>query len=351
MIKIFNKYLIKRSFYFSFFILMVFGVLDSIFIFISELENASPQYDIFSILRYVIYSLPHNLIDFIEGACLLGVMLSLGLSHQEGNLNVLRSAGEPPLIIILMSSIGALILTMSLLVLDEISFRNLYLNAEVNKNILSKKDNSNNNNDIKWIKSGNSYLSFENIISDDIYQAKLIKIDKKEIAYSIQSDIAFIDNKEIVFNENSNYKNFKDKENKNYKELFEIPIQSRVTFNNISNLGLYEISVYRNLFKESNIDSDALFKLHLDKAFYKLIFLPISILILIIYFGSLIFTSLRESTVGGRIIVAVLGAFLFKLFQDLSIGVFISYSMPVFIGVILPSVILLLMSISSYKKI
>ncbi len=350
MIKIFNKYLIKRSFYFSFFILMVFGVLDSIFIFISELENASPQYDIFSILRYVIYSLPHNLIDFIEGACLLGVMLSLGLSHQEGNLNVLRSAGEPPLRIILMSSIGALILTMSLLVLDEISFRNLYLNAEINKNILSKKDNSN-NNDIKWIKSGNSYLSFENIISDDIYQAKLIKIEKKEIAYSIKSDVAFIDNKEIVFNENSNYKNFKDKENKNYKELFEIPIQSRVTFNNISNLGLYEISVYRNLFKESNIDSDALFKLHLDKAFYKLIFLPISILILIIYFGSLIFTSLRESTVGGRIIVAVLGAFLFKLFQDLSIGVFISYSMPVFIGVILPSVILLLMSISSYKKI
>ena len=351
MIKIFNKYLIKRSFYFSFFILMIFGVLDSIFIFISELENASPQYDIFSILGYVIYSLPHNLIDFIEGACLLGVMLSLGLSHQEGNLNVLRSAGESPLRIILMSSIGALILTMSLLALDEISFRNLYLNAEVNKNILSKKDNSNNNNDIKWIKSGNSYLSFENIISDDIYQAKLIKIDKKEIAYSIQSDIAFIDNKEIVFNENSNYKNFKDKENKNYKELFEIPIQSRITFNNISNLGLYEISAYRNLFKESNIGSDILFKSHLDKAFYKLIFLPISILILIIYFGSLIFTSLRESTVGGRIIIAVLGAFLFKLFQDLSIGIFISYSLPVFIGVILPSVILALMSISSYKKI
>lgn len=350
MIKIFNKYLIKRSFYFSFFILMVFGVLDSIFIFISELENASLQYDIFSILGYVIYSLPHNLIDFIEGACLLGVMLSLGLSHQEGNLNVLRSAGEPPLRIILMSSIGALILTMSLLVLDEISFRNLYLNAEVNKNILSKKNNSN-NNDIKWIKSGNSYLSFENIISNNIYQAKLIKIDKKEIAYSIQSDIAFIDNKEIVFNENSNYKNFKDKENKNYKELFEIPIQSRITFNNISNLGLYEISAYRNLFKESNIDSDILFKSHLDKAFYKLIFLPISILILIIYFGSLIFTSLRESTFGGRIIVAVLGAFLFKLFQDLSIGIFISYSLPVFIGVIMPSVILALMSISSYKKI
>ena len=231
---------------------MVFGALDSIFNFISELENTSPQYGILNILKYVIYSLPHNLIDFIEGACLLGVMLSLGLSHQEGNLNVLRSAGEPPLKIILMSSIGALILTMSLLVLDEISFRNLYLNAEVNKNLLSQKDNSN-DSDIKWIKSGNSYLSFDNIISDDIYKAKLIKIDKNEIAYSIQADTARINDKEIIFNDNSNYKNFTDKENKNYKESFEIPIQSRITFNNINNLGLYEINSYRNFFKESNL--------------------------------------------------------------------------------------------------
>ena len=37
--------------------------------------------------------MPHNLLDFLEGACLLGVMIALGLSHQEGNLNVLRTAG------------------------------------------------------------------------------------------------------------------------------------------------------------------------------------------------------------------------------------------------------------------
>ena len=41
MIKIFNKYLIKRSFYFSLSILLIFGLLDSIFILISELEKNS----------------------------------------------------------------------------------------------------------------------------------------------------------------------------------------------------------------------------------------------------------------------------------------------------------------------
>ena len=93
MIKIFNIYLIKRSFYFSFTILIFFGLLDSIFTFISELENISPQFNIFIIFKHVIFSMPHNCVQFLEGACLLGVILALGISHQEGNLNVLRSAG------------------------------------------------------------------------------------------------------------------------------------------------------------------------------------------------------------------------------------------------------------------
>ena len=72
---------------------------------------------------------------------------------------------------------------------------------------------------------------------------------------------------------------------------------------------------------------------------------------LVIYFGSLIFTSLRDSTLGGRILVAVIGAFIYKLIQDLSIGLFISYGLPVLIGVLIPSIILIAFSIFSYKKI
>ena len=66
---------------------------------------------------------------------------------------------------------------------------------------------------------------------------------------------------------------------------------------------------------------------------------------------TLIFTSLRDSTLGGRIVVAVIGTFIYKLIQDLSIGVFISYGLPVLIGVLIPSIILIAFSIFSYKKI
>ena len=76
--------------------------------------------------------------DFVEGASLLGVMIALGLSNQEGNLNTLRTAGKSPMNIVFVSSIGALILSASLLMFDEIVFRKTFVKAEVER-IKSKK--------------------------------------------------------------------------------------------------------------------------------------------------------------------------------------------------------------------
>ena len=52
-----------------------------------------------------------------------------------------------------------------------------------------------------------------------------------------------------------------------------------------------------------------------------------------------------------RITVAVFGAFIYKLLQDLSIGIFISYNLPMLFGVILPAMILALLSLDAYRKI
>ena len=101
----------------------------------------------------------------------------------------------------------------------------------------------------------------------------------------------------------------------------------------------------------SNLQEDILFKAHLDKAYYKKLFYPFSVLAILIFFGSFIFGSLRDSSPGSRIVLAVLGGFLYRISQDLSASIFISYNLPILIGVVIPACILVLISIYSYKKI
>ena len=97
-----------------------------------------------------------DLLNFLKVLALLGFMVALGISHQEGNLNVLRSNGLSPIKIILISSLGSMIVVLSILAMDEIAFREMHINSKVEKDsLLARLLKS--KSKFQWIKQ-NDYL-------------------------------------------------------------------------------------------------------------------------------------------------------------------------------------------------
>jgi len=350
--KIFNKYLVKRSFLISIFIFIIFAILDTAFNFISELENLSIDYTFFYALKHAFISMPHRSIEFLEGACLLGFMVALGISHQEGNLNVLRSNGLSPIKIILISSLGSMIVVLSILAMDEIAFREMHIKSKVEKDSLLGQATQEQSK-FQWIKQNDYLLGYTNVIGSLILNPRLIKVDSdiEKVNYFKSAKSAKIIENGITFDQGLLVEgNPSSDEITNY-EIFSFPLVATIPFSDIDSLSLDRIASYRSLMIESSLDEDVLFKAHLDKSFYKKIFYPFSVLAIMIFFGSFIFGSLRDSSPGSRIVFAVFGGFLYRIFQDLSISISISYSLPILIGVIAPASILLILSIYSYKRI
>ena len=350
MIKIFHGYLIKRSFLISLLIFILFTTLDLVFSLMSELENLSEEYNFYNVFLYVLSVSPSNAINFLEGACLLGVMISLGISHQEGNLNVLRSSGESPLKIVLISSLGPIFLIFLFLSSNELFLKDIKTDAEINKNLTvqSKEKNSQNNN---WIKDQDSFLTYSYMKDSFIYKVKFIKTDDGKVLYFKMADSAEIIKNQIKFDETMQYHFFEGNGIENNYEEFKFPLITKMPFARVENLKTSEIINAQKFIETSSKKEDKLFIAHLEKSFYKNIFQPISILCLIVFFGSFIFSSLRDVTPASRIVLSVVGAFIYKVFQDFTISFSIATNLSVLIGVIAPALLLLIMSIFFYRRI
>jgi lipopolysaccharide export LptBFGC system permease protein LptF len=243
-----------------------------------------------------------------------------------------------------------MILVFSFLLMDELAFREIHLNSQIEKSLkLSSSQEVSSN--IQWVKDENLLISYTNITSDTIFNVKFVKLASNKVLYFKTASSAKISKNRIIFDDTLLFHSFNGQSNTGAFEDFLFPLVARVSFNDIENLSIGDVRKYRLLLRGNLVKEDQLFRMHLDKSFYKRIFYPFSILAIIIFFGSFIFSSLRDSSPASRIVLAVVGGFVYKVIQDFSISFFISFSYPIFIGVIAPAILLLIASTYLYKKI
>ena len=74
---------------------------------------------------------PHKGLQYLESSMLIGTLITLTLLNQQGNLVFLRSLGLSPLKIVLIAGMGPVILSLSILLMDEFIFTGISQNSDI----------------------------------------------------------------------------------------------------------------------------------------------------------------------------------------------------------------------------
>ena len=197
---IYITYLIKRSLAITCFVFGLFILVDFLFNLIGELEDLSLTYTFIKAFNFSLLSIPDRAYAFIEGSCLLGFMIAMGLSQEEGNLNVLRSSGISPLKIVILSSIGPLSIAFFFLLGSEFLFKEIGNKAEINKAIATSSSNSTQEESV-WLIDGNKFLNFERKIGDQIFGVQYFELKNNKVMLAQMASSAKIKNSEIKFDD------------------------------------------------------------------------------------------------------------------------------------------------------
>ena len=185
-----------------------------------------------------------------------------------------------------------------------------------------------------------------------LYDVSLIKVINNEVIFSATANEALIEKNYILLKEPYNYKNFKIDKNVSEKILFNFPKILQLSSTNIKNLTLIEqIDYLSEIEADSALSIDSVFKSDLEKNIFKTIFLPISAIAIMLLAGSLTFGSLRDSSMGTRIIIGVIFSFIYNVVQDLTLSIFITYSLSIIFAVFLPILIVSFLSFLIYRRI
>lgn len=299
-------------------ILVITG-LDVIFALVDEMQNLKNSYQITQAFQYVAVTIPKRIYEFLSLSVLLGCLVGLGMLANNSELTIMRAAGLSILRISWLAIKPALLVICIGTMLGEYVVPHTEGFAHSQRALAKSGDKSLNSKDGYWHREANNYMHFNAVMSGGvIYGINQYQFNEnRELQYSRYASRAIFQGdhwvlQSVVVTEFSNNK----VEQKTYPtlvwnteltpELLQLQI---IQPENLSIKGLYQYTAYLS---EQGLNT----KKYLI-AYWKKIFQPLAMVVMVLVAISCIFGPLRSVTTGFRIFSGVILGLLFKYTEDL----------------------------------
>ena len=333
LVGIFSRHIIVRTFVITLLVFLGITFLDLIFSIIGDTEDLNEEFTLNDLIFTTLYRLFHDSMDYVQGSCLLGALISLGLFKRDGNLTIIRSNGLSPIKISLIFALGPIIFSLLMISLDNKLFIQAANHAETFNSQISRDKL-----DIKfsWIKDGNKILRYSQKRESEILNPTLILLDEndsvKEIISSEKAEVSDV----LIKIDNSEFK-------------FSLPKNKNLDRSTVKNIPIGSLKTYLIGSQESKLEGKE--KNFIIIEILKRILLPISALLLILTASMLFFRDQRNNSFGSFVVGGFLGAFIFNLTQEFFFSMSLTIQSNIVAISLMPYLLLLVIFYLTYKRI
>jgi len=333
LVGIFSRHIIARTFVITLLVFLGITFLDLIFSIIGDAEDLNEEFTFNDLIFTTLYRLFHDSMDYVQGSCLLGALISLGLFKRDGNLTIIRSNGLSPIKISLIFALGPIIFSLLMISLDNKLFIQAANHAETFNSQISRDKI-----DImsSWIKDEDKILRYSQKRESEILNPTLILLDEndsvKEVISSEKAEVSDA----LIKIDNSEFR-------------FYLPKDKNLNRSTVKNIPIGSLKTYLRGSEETKLEDKE--KNFIIVEILKRILLPISALLLILTASMLFFRDQRNNSFGSYVVGGFLGAFIFNLTQEFFFSMSLTIQSNIVAISLMPYLLLLIIFYITYKRI
>lgn len=335
-------------------VLIILTAIYVIFAFAGETGKiGQADYTIWRALEYSLYLIPLRLYQLFPLSMLLGTMLGLGWLANNNELVIIRMAGISLIRIIGSIMKTAMMLMMLAIVIGEGFAPPLEQYASEQRiKALNRLINVNTDYGL-WARDGETYINVNRVEND----GRLIGItlyqfnDNNFIERQINATQAVYDGKQWIMKsvKETIYKNNSFSVNRvkemNWKTLLDLSMV-KIVATKPELLPVWRLTRYIDYLKSNDLEYTKY-----ELAFWVKIFSPLTILAMVLLAVPFVFGSVRQVSIGKQILLGFIVGVIFFMGSRLIGQMGLVYSVPVVVSALLPTLIVIALTIWSYRKI
>ena len=335
-------------------VLMIFIVLYELFAFTGETSNIGrADYTVWSALEYSLFLIPQHIYELFPLSMLLGTMLGLGWLANHNELVIIRMAGVSLLrIIISIMKTAVVLMVLAMLIGEGIAPPLHQYASEKRVKALHGKISLNTDYGL-WARDSETYIHVTRVENDGrLIGVTLYQFDKNNF---VERKITA---KEATYTgEHWLMKSVRETLHKNnsfvVNEFKTMPWETLLDLDTVKIvsippdlLSVWKLNSYVEYLKNNDLEY-AKYEL----IYWTKVFGPFTILAMVLLAVPFVFGSVRQVSIGKQILLGFLVGVTFYIVSRLIGQVSLVYGVPAMISSMLPTLIVILLTLWSYRRI